>query len=168
MGLIHKTTSAASGTSTLTPRPSRAQSTFIKSTMTGLLHKLVCKVLKVLKNQKTLVFNQRQLAACYNVNHSNHPIELGSISGSNSDDELEGEDAFDVPAPQFWEDPHSEDEETTIAGGGDSASASTTRDDESDDYDDDKDEEDSESEEEDGDIGVVEARDGSESDSRDE
>lgn len=151
MDLIEKTTAAAPASSTLTPRPSRAWS--IKSTMMGLLHKLVQKVSKVLKNEKTLASNQRQLVAYYNADHLDHPILLGSVNGSDSTDEPEGEEAFDAPTPQFQEDPHSEDEEITVAaggaaGGGDSVVANTIRDDE----DDDDDEESSES---DGAKGVV-------------
>lgn len=109
--------------------------------MMGLRHKLVHKVSKVLKNQKTLTSNHRQLAACYNANHLDHPIQLGSISGSDSNDELEGEEAFDIPAPQFWEDPHSKDKGTVVVRGGDSAVSSTARDNEDEDNDDDNEKE---------------------------
>lgn len=107
------------------------------------------KVLKVLKNQKTLVSYYSQLATCYNANHLDHLIELGS----DSDDEPKGEEAFNILAPQFQEDPHAEDEEITVAsggatGGGDSVVASTAEEDEGDD--DDKDEKGSESEEDEG------------------
>lgn len=163
MGLIQKTEGAPFSISTLTPKPFRAHSTLIKSTMMGLLHKLKC---KVLKNQKTLVPNQRQLAACYNTGHPNHPIVLGSVNGSDSDDEPEGEEAFDIRASQFQEDPHSEDEEMAMHN---AADGSATRDDEDEDEDNDKDKEESESEEDERDAnGELVVAVGAESESNDD
>lgn len=95
MGLIKKIVGSAS----LTPGPSRSRSTSVKSIMMGLLHKLVRKVSKVLKNQRTLALTQKQLAACYNADHPEHPTELGSMSESNSNAELKGEEAFNIPSP---------------------------------------------------------------------
>lgn len=121
MGLLQTDAIAPSFTSTLKPGPSRACSAFEKSTMMGLLHLLVCKVSKVLKNQKALASNQRKLAAGYNADHLEQPIELASISGSDIDVELEDEDVFYVLAPQFQDDPHSENEDAAVGGaaGGD-------------------------------------------------
>lgn len=119
--------------------------------MMGLLHKLVCKVSKVLKNQKILTANQRKLAEGYNADHLNHPIELGSFSGSDSDDEPEGEEAFDILAPQVQEDPHSKDEEMVVAGVAGGSAAGDDEDDE--DGDDADDEVKSESDEGEGDEG---------------
>lgn len=103
--------------------------------MMGLLHKLVPKISKVLKNHKTLTFNQRKLAVSYNVDHPDYPIKVGLVSGSDSDVEPEGEEAFDVPAPQFQEDPHFEDKDAGVggaAGGGDSGEDEDDDDDKSD------------------------------------
>lgn len=77
---------------------------------------VVYKVLKVLKNQKTLATNQKKLTTSYNVDHPDHPIKLASISGLDSAIEPEGEEAFNVPTPQFQEDPHSEDEDAAVGG----------------------------------------------------
>lgn len=57
MGLIQKATTVAPDTSTLTPKLFRTHFVSMKSTMMGLFHKLVCKVSKVLKNQKILASN---------------------------------------------------------------------------------------------------------------
>lgn len=51
-----------------------------------------------------------------------HPIELGSISGSNTNNEPKGEEAFNIPVPQFQKDPQLEDEDVAVgseAGGED-------------------------------------------------
>lgn len=61
----------------------------------------MCKVSKVLKNQKTLASNQRKLVVGFNADHSDHPIELRLVSRLESDNEPEGEEAFNIPAPQF-------------------------------------------------------------------
>lgn len=114
MGLIQADAAAPSATSILRLGPSKAHSTSVKSTMMGLLHTLVCKVSKVLKNQKTLTSNQRKLAPSYNADHSEHLIDPASINSSDSNVEPEDEEAFDVPTPQFQEDPHSEDEDAAV------------------------------------------------------
>lgn len=148
MGLIEKTAATTSGSSTLTLGPFKVHSTFVKSTVMDLLHKLMQKVLKVLKNQRTLASNQRQLAVCYNTNNTDHPIELGSVNGSDSDDEPEGEESFDVPSPQLWENPHSEDEEVaSVIRGGDSVVTSAAKEDDGDEDDDDGDDDDDNDEE---------------------
>lgn len=50
MGLIQQNAVGTSSSVTLRPGPSRARSTYVKSTMMGLLHTLVRKVSRVLKN----------------------------------------------------------------------------------------------------------------------
>lgn len=117
-GLIQTDATTPSSTSTLRLGPFRARSASVKSTMIGLLHKLVCKVLCVLKNQKTVASSQRKLEADHNDNHPENPIELESISGSDNDAKAE-EEAFDVPAPQFQENPHLDDDAAFVGGGGD-------------------------------------------------
>lgn len=47
------------GSSSLTLGHSCSRSTLVKSTVMGLLHKLVRKIFKVLKNQRTLASNQK-------------------------------------------------------------------------------------------------------------
>lgn len=74
------------------------------------------KVLKVLKNQKTVASNKRNLVVGYNVDHLDHPIQLGSVNGSDFDDELKGKEAFDIPAPQFEEDPHPQNVDMAMDG----------------------------------------------------
>lgn len=119
MSLTQTDEATPSSISTVRPRPSRARFGFVKSTMMELLHTLVCKVSKVLKNQKTLASNQRKLVADDNVNHLEQPIEMASISGLDSYVELEDEEAFDVLAPQFQDDPHSEDGDAAVGGASD-------------------------------------------------
>lgn len=151
MGLIQTNVAMPSSTSTLRPGPSRAHFTFVKFTMMGLLCKPMCKVYKVLKNQKTLTSNQRKLAAGYNADHRDHPIKLRSVSDFDSDAEPEGEETFDVLAPQFQEDPHFEDDDATVGGGG--GGGDLVGDD--DDDDDDEEEEEEDESDEDEDEGVV-------------
>lgn len=116
MGLIQTDATTPSSIFTLRPRPSRAHFASVKSTMMRLLHTLVCKALRFLKNQKTFSSNQRKLVTCHNADRPEHSIELESINYSDSDAELEDEEAFNVLAPQFQEDPHSEDEDAAIGG----------------------------------------------------
>lgn len=101
MGLIEKGTCLTAG-------PSHAYKTSVHTSALSLLHTLVRKVTKVLKNQKTLTSNQKQLVACYNADHSEHPIHLGSVSGSDS--KPEAEVGFEVQSPQLGVDSQSEDE----------------------------------------------------------
>lgn len=91
MGLIEDTS--------LTVGPSRARKTTARTSLMTLLHTLVRKVSKVLNNYKTLASNQKQLAACYNVDHLKHPIHLGSVSGLDSKPEIEA--GFEVQSPQL-------------------------------------------------------------------
>lgn len=53
----------------LQPASHRFRSAMVKLTMMGLLHGLMKKVTKVLKNQKTLASNQKLLATSHNANH---------------------------------------------------------------------------------------------------
>lgn len=71
--------------------PSRAYTASTRTSTMTLLHTLIRKVSKLLKNQKTLASNQKQLVVCYNAKHAEHPIHLGSLSGSNSGPEVEAE-----------------------------------------------------------------------------
>lgn len=60
----------------------------------------------------------------YNVDHPDHPIKLGSVNGSNTDNELEGEETFNILAPKFQEDPSPKDEDDDEDDKGESESES--------------------------------------------
>lgn len=122
----------------------------------SLLHKLVRKVSKVLKNQRALASNQKQLAGCYNTDHHEHPIQLESVNESDSEPQLEVETGFDALSPQLRTDPQSQDEGVAVVGvgvgggsGDTSAGVSTTRDDAEGEGDEDDDYEDEEEDHED-------------------
>lgn len=100
----------------LRARPSRAHQDIIHTSTLSLLHTLVWKVTNVLKNQKTLASNQKQLAACCNVDHPEHPIILGLVSGSDSG--LEGTPGFEVQSLHLRADPRSEDKENIAPSAG--------------------------------------------------
>lgn len=100
MDLI-KDAGRSSSSTTLQLGPDRARSVKVKSSMMGLLHTLVCKVTKVLKNQWTLASNQELLATSHNVYHPNHSLHLESVSCSKSDVHPEPEEHFDIPGYQF-------------------------------------------------------------------
>lgn len=83
--------------------------------------------------------------ARYNADHPDHPIELGSVSGSNNDAEPDDEEAFNILAPQFQEDPYSEDDDVVVGDGGGGESPGGD--------DDDEEEDESDKDEGEGDVG---------------
>lgn len=84
MGLLSKTRKPSTGP-TFHSNPHKVTSTTLKSMMMSLLHNLVGKVTKFLKNQKQIITNQKLLATCYNEDHPNKKLQLGFASCSNED-----------------------------------------------------------------------------------